>query len=183
MMGAVFVVEEFVTECQQALTESEPRRAIREVLTRAVADAASVADALDHHHAGITLVHNTDELTVLNVVWGPGMRLQPHDHRMWAAIGIYAGQEDNAFFRRDGGTVAESGGKELRERDVLMLGDDAIHSVTNPLRSYTGALHVYGGDFVQQPRSQWNPATLTEEPYDMARVLKQFEDSNSAAPG
>jgi predicted metal-dependent enzyme (double-stranded beta helix superfamily) len=177
----MFVVEEFITECQQALSEAEPRRAIREVLTRTVADATSVADALQHHHAGITLLHNTDELTVLNVVWGPGMRLQAHDHRMWAAIGIYAGREDNAFFRRDGATVAESGGKELRESEVLMLGDDAIHSVTNPLRSYTGAIHVYGGDFVRQPRSQWSPSTLLEEPYDMERVLQQFEDSNAAA--
>jgi predicted metal-dependent enzyme (double-stranded beta helix superfamily) len=101
---------------------------------------------------------------------------------MWAAIGIYAGQENNGFFRRSGASITESGGKELHERDVLMLGDDAIHSVTNPLRSYTGAIHVYGGDFVQQPRSQWDPASLVEEPYDMARVLRQFEDSNSAAP-
>jgi predicted metal-dependent enzyme (double-stranded beta helix superfamily) len=178
----MFVIEEFITECQQALTETESRRAIREVLTRAVADATSVAGALEHHHAGITLLHNTDQLTVLNVVWGPGMRLQPHDHRMWAAIGIYAGQEDNAFFRRDRTTVTASGGKQLREGDVLLLGDDAIHSVANPLRSYTGAIHVYGGDFVLQPRSQWDPATLAEEPYDMARVLQLFENSNSA-PG
>ncbi|MEY2452562.1 MAG: hypothetical protein QOD92_2136 [Acidimicrobiaceae bacterium] len=178
----MFQIEEFITECQQALTEHENRRAVREVLTRAVADSTSVASALEHHHAGITLLHNTEDLTVLNVVWGPGMKLQPHDHRMWAAIGIYAGQENNGFFRRDGVTITESGGKELREGDVLMLGDDAIHSVTNPLRSYTGAIHVYGGDFVQQPRSQWDPGSLIEEPYDMERVLKQFEASNSAAP-
>jgi predicted metal-dependent enzyme (double-stranded beta helix superfamily) len=182
MMVGVFVLEDFITECQQALTETEPRRAIREALTRTVADASGVANALGHHHAGITLLHNTDSLTVLNVVWGPGMRLQPHDHRMWAAIGIYAGQENNAFFHRDGQRVTESGGKELRERDVLMLGDDAIHSVTNPLRTYTGAIHVYGGDFVLQPRSQWDPETFIEEPYDMERVLEQFEASNSAAP-
>jgi predicted metal-dependent enzyme (double-stranded beta helix superfamily) len=178
----MFLLEEFITDCRQALAEREPRRAVREVLTRAVADSTGVADALEHHHAGITLLHNTEDLTVLNVVWGPGMRLQPHDHRMWAAIGIYAGQEDNAFFRRDGDTITDSGGKQLRERDVLLLGDDAIHSVTNPLRSYTGAIHVYGGDFVQQPRSQWNPQTLVEEPYDMAGVLQQFESSNAASP-
>ena len=41
-----------------------------------------------------------DELTVLHVVWAPRMTIYPHDHRMWAAIGIYAGQEDNSFFRR-----------------------------------------------------------------------------------
>ena len=172
-------IDEFIMECQQALNETEPRRAVREAVTRAVADAPAVANALEHHHAGITLLHNTDELTVLNVVWGPGMKLPAHDHRMWAIIGIYAGQEDNGFFRRDGNTIIDSGGKELRERDVLLLGDDAIHSVTNPLRSYTGAIHVYGGNFVTQPRSQWDADTKLEEPYDYDRILKVFEASNA----
>ena len=52
--------------------------------------------------AGSTCCIGQRRLTVLNVVWAPGMVLPPHDHRMWAAIGIYAGQEDNEFFRRDG---------------------------------------------------------------------------------
>jgi predicted metal-dependent enzyme (double-stranded beta helix superfamily) len=29
----------------------------------------------------------------------PGMTLGPHDHCMWAAIGVYTGGEDNTFFR------------------------------------------------------------------------------------
>jgi predicted metal-dependent enzyme (double-stranded beta helix superfamily) len=175
----VLEIDEFITECQQALRETEPRRAIREVVTRAVADSSAVANALEHHHAGITLLHNTNELTVLNVVWGPGMKLPAHDHRMWATIGIYAGQENNGFFRRNGDTIVDSGGKELREGDVVLLGDDAIHSVTNPLRSYTGAIHVYGGNFVTKPRSQWDPDTKLEQPYDYDRILKVFEASNA----
>lgn len=174
----VFDIDAFVEECESAVAEGEPRRAVREVLARAVDEPGAVAGVLEHHHAGITLLHNSATLTVLNVVWGPGMTLQAHDHRMWAAIGIYAGQEDNAFFRRSGNTIVDSGGKELRERDVLLLGDDAIHAVTNPLRSYTGAIHVYGGDFVQQPRSQWDPDTRQEQPYDMQHVLELFEKSN-----
>jgi predicted metal-dependent enzyme (double-stranded beta helix superfamily) len=113
------------------------------------------------------------------------MTIQPHDHRMWAAIGIYAGQENNAFFRREGRTIDDSGGKTLRESDVVMLGDDTIHSVTNPLRSFTGAIHVYGGDFVAKERSQWNPATLLEEPYDFELTLRLFDEANAAeaSPG
>jgi predicted metal-dependent enzyme (double-stranded beta helix superfamily) len=175
----MFVIDDFINDCQLALSENEPRRAVREVLTRAVADASAVADSLEHHHAGITLLHNTDDLTVLNVVWGPGMQLPPHDHRMWASIGIYAGQEDNGFFRRDGNRITASGGKQMHAGDVLLLGDDAIHSVTNPLRSYTGAIHVYSGNFVTKARSQWDPDTKLEEPYDYDRILKVFEASNA----
>ena len=172
----MFDVDEFIKDCEQALEENDRRRAIREVLDRAVAEAPSVAAVLEHDHGGLNVLHRSDTLTILNVVWTPGMVLQPHEHRMWAAIGIYAGQEDNAFFRRDQGSITGSGGKQLHEGDVLMLGDDAIHSVTNPLRSHTGGIHVYGGDFVSQARSQWDPVTLVEEPYDYERVRKQFED-------
>ena len=174
----MFDVDEFIKECRGALTENEPRRAVREVLTRAVSDPTAVATALEHHYAGIAPLHRADDLTILNVVWGPGMQLPPHDHRMWASIGIYAGGEDNAFYRRDGDTIVDSGGKELRERDVLLLGDDAIHSVTNPLRSYTGAIHVYGGDFFSEPRSQWDLASRQEKPSDHELVARLFEDSN-----
>jgi predicted metal-dependent enzyme (double-stranded beta helix superfamily) len=176
----VFDVDEFTKDCRDALSENEPRRAVREVLTRAVSDASSVSAALEHHHAGITPLHRADDLTILNVVWGPGMQLPPHDHRMWATIGIYAGEEDNAFFRRDADTIVDSGGKALRECDVLLLGDDAIHSVKNPLRSYTGAIHVYGGDFFAQPRSQWDAATRREKAYDHELVARLFEESNRA---
>ena len=177
----MFEIDEFIKDCRQALTENESRKAIREVLSRAVNDASSVAAALEHQRAGLKVLHNSDELTVLNVVWGPHMQLPAHDHRMWAAIGIYAGQEDNAFYRRDGNTIVDSGGKQARERDVLFLGDDAIHSVTNPLGSYTGAIHVYGGDFIRQPRSQWDPDTRLEEPWSMDTFQAIFEASNAAA--
>jgi len=176
----VFDLDEFIGDCEQALQENDSRRAIREVLDRTVADSSSVAAALDHDRAGLNVLHRSDTLTVLNVVWAPGMTLQPHEHRMWAAIGIYAGQEDNAFFRRSGPTITPSGGKVLTETDVLMLGDEAIHSVTNPRRSHTGAIHVYGGDFVSTSRSEWDPVTMTERPYDYERILKQFAEANQS---
>jgi len=100
---------------------------------------------------------------------------------MWAAIGIYGGQEDNAFFRRaDDGLVA-SGGKQLHDGDVILLGDDVIHAVTNPSRGCTGAIHIYGGDFVNQPRSEWDPVTLQERPFDLEHAREQFASANAAA--
>ena len=53
-----------------------------------------IAEALRPEQAGITLLHQADDLTVLNVVWAPRMSIYPHDHRMWAIIGIYGGRED-----------------------------------------------------------------------------------------
>jgi predicted metal-dependent enzyme (double-stranded beta helix superfamily) len=177
----VFDLDDFLTRCEEARAEDEPRRAVREVLERALGQPDAVRDALAPDDAGFTLLHHSDELTVLHVVWAPRMQIYPHDHRMWAAIGIYAGQEDNAFFRRSGPgerTLSETGGKQLTTGDTVLLGDDTIHGVTNPRDSYTGAIHVYGGDFVNQPRSQWGPGPVEERPYDIDDARRQFAAAN-----
>jgi predicted metal-dependent enzyme (double-stranded beta helix superfamily) len=179
----MFDVDQLITDCQQARVEAEPRRAIREVLERVLARPDQVAEAFAPTEGGLSLLHRSDELTVLNVVWAPNMRLYPHDHRMWAAIGIYAGQEDNEFFRRQGAgarTLTESGGRTLAAGDTVVLGDDTIHAVTNPLGRLTGAIHVYGGDFVNRPRSQWGPGPREERPYDFEEARRQFAEANEA---
>jgi predicted metal-dependent enzyme (double-stranded beta helix superfamily) len=177
-------VDQFVAECQASLLETEPRLAVADLLERTLDDSSSVEQALPAARAELTTLHHSPELTVLKVVWAPGMSIWPHDHQMWAAIGIYAGQEDNTFYRRHPDqptSVASTGGKELREGDVLLLGKDAIHGVTNPLDRITAAIHVYGGDFLNQPRSQWGPGPLEERPYDFDVVRGQFAEANTRA--
>jgi predicted metal-dependent enzyme (double-stranded beta helix superfamily) len=114
------------------------------------------------------------------------MRLMPHDHRMWAVIAVYQGTEDNQFFRRssdgaEGAALVESNGRRLEAGDVLVLGESTIHAVANPGSMVTGALHVYGGDFVNQPRSQWGPGDGVERPFDLDAARQQFHDANVAA--
>jgi predicted metal-dependent enzyme (double-stranded beta helix superfamily) len=179
----MFDIDQFIEDCRMARLETEPKRATKEVLGRALTRAAEVAEALPPTEAGVRLLHHTDDLTIIEVVWAPGMSIYPHDHRMWAAIGIYAGQEDNSFFRRNSsaeGRLVTSGGKRLAEGDVVVLGDDTIHGVTNPLTRPTGAIHVYGGDFVNQPRSQWGPGHQVEQPYDFEATRRQFAEANEA---
>ena len=131
----MFDLDVFMADCRAARRETEPLLAVRDVVRRAMADPASVGDVLRPTRSGFTMLDVDDELTVLHVVWAPRMSIYPHDHRMWAVIGIYAGQEDNTFFRRPAPaatTLVESGGSELVAGDVAVLGDDTIHAVTNP---------------------------------------------------
>jgi uncharacterized glyoxalase superfamily protein PhnB len=111
------------------------------------------------------------------------MTLLPHNHGMWAVIGVYAGREDNIFWRRrinDGrGEVEAAGARSLGPGEVQPLGRDVIHSVTNPTSSFTGAIHLYGGDFFSTARSEWDPEALRERPYDVERNLGLFEESNA----
>jgi predicted metal-dependent enzyme (double-stranded beta helix superfamily) len=175
-----FAIDQLVADCQAAIGEDQPALAVREILRKALDRPGEVAEAFGAREGGLNLVHVASDLTVLHVTWAPGMRLYPHNHEMWAAIGIYGGQEDNTFYRRDGAGLVESGGKSLTEKDIILLGDDVIHAVANPLNRLTGAIHVYGGDFVKRPRSQWPPETGLEEPHSMERTREQFALANEA---
>ncbi len=172
--------DDLVAACTEAMAEPDPRGAVREVLARSVVD-RRLTDTLRRPSAGLNVLYLSPTLTILNVIWPPLMSLFPHDHRMWAAIGIYGGREDNAFYRRKANSIVRSGGKELMDGAVLLLGDDVIHAVHNPARSsYTGAIHIYGGDFVGSPRSQWDAETLRERTYDLNAVQQEFDRAERA---
>jgi predicted metal-dependent enzyme (double-stranded beta helix superfamily) len=174
-----FAIDQLVADCKEAIAETQPALAVRDVLRRALEKNNEIAEAFNAQQGALDLIHVADDLTVAHVTWAPGMRLFPHNHDMWAVIGIYGGREDNAFYRRDGRTLVESGGKSLHERDIVVLGDDTIHSVSNPLDRLTGAIHVYGGDFVNRPRSQWPPEAYEEEPYKYESVREEFARANA----
>jgi predicted metal-dependent enzyme (double-stranded beta helix superfamily) len=153
--------------------------AVRDVLHELISDPAQLEQVLGAVEVGgITTLHTAADLTVLQVAWTPGMSLYPHEHRMWAAIGMYGGQEDNAFFRRGPGGLEAAGGRELGTGEVLMLGDDAIHSVANSRRDFAVALHVYGGDFFAVERSEWDDETHEERPRNLERTRRLFEEAN-----
>jgi predicted metal-dependent enzyme (double-stranded beta helix superfamily) len=180
-----FDVDALVDDCRAALAADQPSLAVRDVLDRVLSTPSAVAAALGRDAGGLESLHTSDDLTVLNVVWTPGMRLYPHDHRMWAVIGIYGGVEDNEFFRRAPEGLTSTGGRRAEARDVLLLGDDVVHAVSNTQATFTGAIHVYGGNFFTQPRSEWDPATGEERAFDIESARKVFADANEryrAAP-
>lgn len=181
---AVFEIDRFVEDCRQAVAQDPSHRAVREVVARAVSDPAAVLAGLgEPTRAGVQRIYRSDTLTVLNLVWGPMMTLMPHNHRMWAVIGIYTGREDNIFWRRiEGdpqGRIEAAGAHALSTGECVPLGRDIVHSVTNPIPRLTAALHVYGGDFFADGRSEWDAETLTEKPYDLAKNIRLFEESNA----
>src|ERR1700727_3393850 len=147
----MFELDQLVSDCRAALKENAPQKAVQEVVARAVANPREVLKALgEPQRAEMQTLYHADDLTILNVIWAPWMNLLPHNHQMWAIIGLYTGREDNIFWRRvpgNKGLVEAVGARALREKDAEPLGRDIIHSVSNPIPKLTGALHVYGGDF------------------------------------
>src|SRR5262249_3600425 len=129
----MFVLEEFVVECRAALAADPSHRLVREVVARAVSNPTPVLKGLgEPRRAEIPKLYHASDLNILNVIWGPMMTVMPHNHQMWAVIGIYSGREDNIFWRRlpDGGRRIEAAGaRALCVRDAEPLGHNIIHSV------------------------------------------------------
>jgi predicted metal-dependent enzyme (double-stranded beta helix superfamily) len=182
----MFDLDRFIADCRRA-SAANASPGVLDVVAAAVSTPAEVMNAVgEPRRAGVHVLHRSDELTVLNLVWGPRMCQLPHNHGMWAVIGIYTGREDNIFWRRPagdlGGRIQAAGAKALSEREAVPLGHDIIHSVINPVKRLTGAIHVYGGDFFAVPRSEWDPEHLLEQPYDVEKTLALFEESNHLYP-
>ena len=182
--AAMFSKDRFIDDCKAAVDGGQ--KAIRELVLEAVADPAGiVAELGEPNAAGVYPLYQAPDLTVINFVWAPYMTLLPHNHNMFAVIGIYGGREDNVFWRRlkdPGGPAIEAAGAEsMGVGQAATLGPDIIHSVANPIRKLTPALHVYGGDFFNPPisRSQWNHETLEEEPWDMNNTHRVFRQADT----
>jgi predicted metal-dependent enzyme (double-stranded beta helix superfamily) len=181
----MFELGRFIEDCRAAVADDPSHKAVREVVARAVSAPAEVLRGLGEPTRGeVHKLYRSDTLTIVNVIWAPWMTVLPHNHHMWAVIGVYTGREDIIFWRRipdaPDGRVEAAGAKAMSERDAVPLGRDIIHSVTNPIPRLTGAIHVYGGDFFDvSHRSQWEPDTLCEGPYDMSRTMRIFEQANA----
>jgi len=172
-------IDRFVADCIAANKEADAQAAVNEVLARAVATPGAVLAALgEPDKAGLNVLLSSPDLTIFAATWTPQMNLMPHDHLMWANIGIYTGREDNIFWKRSPEGIEAYGADALFVKDTAMLPEDALHSVTNPLQRFTGGIHIYGGDFFDTTRSQWDPETLKEEPSDGARIRNMFRREN-----
>ncbi len=169
--------DRFIDNVKRALSDGPD--AVDEVMARAVSDPNSVLRELgEPNAAAIELLHREDDLSIFNIVWPPMAVLVPHDHLMWATIGVYTGREDNIMWRRNGESIEATTATSVGTKEVFALPSDAVHSVVNPVSRYTAAIHVYGGDLSSARRSQWDPLTLSEKPFDVEegrRILQELD--------
>src|SRR5258707_8028878 len=89
---------------------------------RAVSNPADVLHGLgEPKRSEVQTLYHSGDLTILNVIWAPRMTIMPHNHQVWAVIGVYTGREDNIFWRRvpgGGGKLEAAGARALSAKDA-----------------------------------------------------------------
>lgn len=180
-----FDKDTLIADCLDAVRSADrASRAVKEIVERAVSDPAAIEAEVRPWSESpmITVWHNTDELTVLHIVWPPEIDLFAHDHNMWAVIGVYGGREDNQFYKRlDDGSIAPHTHKTMLSKDVEVLGSKVVHSVRNPTREWTAAIHAYGGDLFTTPRTQWSMDTFEPVRLNPENLKKRLEEAAARA--
>ena len=169
-----------LSDLEAANEDSSPRHAVCEAVARAVAEPAALERVFGPLTTGrSTVLFRSPELSVFHIVWPPGLSVEPHEHNLWAVMGIYRGIEDNTFYRRTEDGIERQGTVRLQPCDTRIMGEDAIHAVDIPLDGPTGAIHVYGGDLTAVKRSEFDPATREERPFDWEKSERRFVEMNT----
>ena len=157
---------------------SDPPFVVSEILSLLIQSPESIDAFLgpgnpeENETAQYQFLHQSPELTILRVIMPEHLQSPPHNHLVWAVIGMYRGRENNVFYRRDGARIEKVGHRNLVAPEVMVLAPDTIHGISNPLAQRSYALHVYGGALANPARSLWNPFTFGEEPFRLPELLK-----------
>ena len=169
------VREDFI-EAIKAAHETGGANRVRETLARFLADWQGPPPWIGALERGdFSVIYRDDALTIMNIIWPPGIITEPHNHNSWAVIGIYQGREDNLLWARDGDGIKPVGALTLSAGDTHAMSREDIHTAFNPSQSLTGAIHIYEGDFLTTPKREWDPVTHEERPRIMADTFVRFE--------
>jgi len=118
-------------------------------------------------------IYRADDLSIMCVVWQPGVGTPIHNHNGWAMEGIISGMERNRnFARRDDGSQPWVASLEEVEPSIVKTGETTcldlppndIHAVEIP-GGKTLAIHVYGNDLAKQWRYQFDFETGEVKPF------------------
>jgi predicted metal-dependent enzyme (double-stranded beta helix superfamily) len=149
-------IRELIDACRDVGGADVPSRVSE--LVAAFLDQPNLASVVgDGDRSTYEALYRGEDLLVLHGVVPPTPApVAPHDHRMWAVIGVYQGLERNELFvRTEGGGLESVDHFTLAAGEVRILDPSTIHSVQARGDRYLGAIHVYGGDLFSTPRSTW----------------------------
>lgn len=166
-------LENVVADCLEAVEREDAQATVTTVLEAAAKDPAvgrAIASLTAFKSLEDLAIHRSPALTVLAGALPPGFRANPHNHNIWSVVAVCGGREDNEFFERDGDGLRRVGQASVEAPGVMPNDADVIHAISNPLDVPLLALHAYGGDLFSTPRSNWDPETNREIPFDWDKV-------------
>jgi len=168
---ADFELDEFVQQLRAAALEDEPAKRVRELMTGAFRDPASIGAAMPEFDNDDEVLFEDDTVSIWFVRFVPGLHVPPHDHQTTATIGVYEGAEDNHFYLREAGRLVHKSSRRVGPGEVIALKPDGIHSVEAADNAQSCGIHVYLARLTTIERSlfDWDSGAacpFTDENYE-----------------
>jgi predicted metal-dependent enzyme (double-stranded beta helix superfamily) len=180
MTTATYSLQAFVNDAREIidkrLSDEKTLALLASPLERIISRQDCLAEVAPDGNAdpekGFT-IYRADDLSIMCVVWQPGVGTPIHNHNGWALEGIISGMERNRnFARRDDGSQPWVASLEEVEPSVVKTGETTcldlppndIHAVEIP-GGKTLAIHVYGNDLAKQWRYQFDAETGEVKPF------------------
>lgn len=167
-------IQELVERCRDAVTAQDPVATVMAELDAFLHQRNLEQQLGTAQRSTYEALYRGSDLLVLHGVVPPTPKpVDPHDHRMWAVIGVYHGQEDNQLYARTDDAALEPIERfSVSAGEIRSLDSSTIHSVQAAGGQYLGAVHVYGGDLFGTPRSAWRDGV--EQPNDESAMPALF---------
>ena len=166
--------QSFIDACETAAAQPDAQVKVRTIIEEWLHHPDEIATVLkdygDVSSLDTMVFHSSERLTLIHVTLDPLFIAGPHNHGMWAVVGVYGGREDNTFYKVDDGRLSVATHKSVNAPETLTLGKNIIHAIRNPLDVQLKAIHAYGGDLMRAERSTWDPTTSVETPYDWKKI-------------
>lgn len=182
MVSAVYTIPEFVREAQRIADRGDSaERQIAQIagpLEQVIQRRDCLLDLPNNEDADPEqgfVIHRSDNLTVLCVVWQADSSAPVHNHNGWAMEGVISGVEFNRNYQRvdDGATpwyaeLEETAPSRVPGGTTTVIAEPPadIHAV-EIREGKTVAIHVYGLDLLKQWRYRFDLETGRVEPFAM----------------
>jgi predicted metal-dependent enzyme (double-stranded beta helix superfamily) len=168
--------EDFVEACRACRAAGGTPHEVALIVRRALAALAAHPAAWETD----ALLHRADDLLIANVTLPPHAGSAAHEHATWAVIGVACGREVEHFFVERDGRLEPFGEVEVGPGETVVLAEDSIHAITNPLGQPARGLHVYGTDLHVTPRRMWDPRSGAPRAFEL-ETFERWEQAITAA--
>ena len=122
----MFSIENFIEDCVSTVEHDPTHKGVADLFSQSLGQPRTASSANLGEPTEMTnqVLYKSDKLTIMNVVWAPGMTVMPHNHDMWAIIGMYGGREDNIYWRR----IKDHPNGKIEAAGALLAGHGRIHA-------------------------------------------------------
>lgn len=161
------LLSKFISDCCELTHNPQQVAKIAEAMRRLLPVLASTLQSKNE----ATVLYSAPNLLIASIQFPPFAATPAHTHGVWSVIGLISGSERNSFYTHTETGLKQTHTRALQARDCITLDANVIHSVKNPHPLPSMALHVYGGNILEAPRSMWDPVTGRKHAFEQT----QFE--------